>query len=465
MNTKIQTILLDDFALLAYLNNETGARQVQLVLKNAEEKKCRVLISAITLGEVLRIIEREVGLVKAQAAQAAIEQLPIRIESCTDAMALDAAHLAAQYGLSFEGAVGAVLAMKHEGIVFTGDEEFEPLKNKLKIEWLRSIQDEAQPERNPTKANIRLRDLTSENDYEEMAVLFTIEEDFTATAKGLKDEYEKKKGLVQVKVAENDQGIYLGFYWIEKSQLEPGRGHLYLIVKPEQRQQGTGTRLLSAAMKFARQEKLTRLRVAVRDSAPECVRFACQNGFVEINHQISMDLDLDGFDFGAYDGIISGLKNEGFLFTSMAELGDTPEAQRNLFELNESTSMDTMGSDGSRSWKDFEDFQKTVCHTKWYKPEGQKVVIDTQTGKWAAMCAIGLFDGQGYNLHTGVDRDYRGRGLGQAVKVTGLRYAKDVLKVNKIFTHHNTKNEPMLAIDRKLGYQQISGTYSMEKVI
>ena len=49
--------------------------------------------------------------------------------------------------------------------------------------------------------------------------------------------------------------------------------------------------------------------------------------------------------------------------------------------------------------------------------------------------------------------------------MTGLRYAKDVLKVNKIFTHHNTKNEPMLAIDRKLGYQQISGTYTMQKKI
>jgi hypothetical protein len=69
------------------------------------------------------------------------------------------------------------------------------------------------------------------------------------------------------------------------------------------------------------------------------------------------------------------------------------------------------------------------------------------------MSAITRFEGSNhaYNLHTGVDRRYRGRMLGQAVKVTALRYAREALKVNKVLTHHNPKYLPMLAIDRKLG--------------
>jgi hypothetical protein len=34
-----------------------------------------------------------------------------------------------------------------------------------------------------------------------------------------------------------------------------------------------------------------------------------------------------------------------------------------------------------------------------------------------------------------------------------------------VLTHHNPKNLPMLAIDRKLGYMQIQGEFTMEKII
>jgi len=39
---------------------------------------------------------------------------------------------------------------------------------------------------------------------------------------------------------------------------------------------------------------------------------------------------------------------------------------------------------------------------------------------------------------------------------------QDVLKVGSVHTHHNSKNLPMLAIDRKLGYVPIPGYYLME---
>lgn len=51
------------------------------------------------------------------------------------------------------------------------------------------------------------------------------------------------------------------------------------------------------------------------------------------------------------------------------------------------------------------------------------------------------------------------------MKVLALRYARDVLKAGSVRTHHNTKNLPMIAIDRKLGYIQMPGTFLMEKII
>ena len=83
------------------------------------------------------------------------------------------------------------------------------------------------------------------------------------------------------------------------------------------------------------------------------------------------------------------------------------------------------------------------------------------------MSAITCFKGAdyAYNLFTGVDKRYRGRKLAQAVKVLALRYAREVLKVNTVRTNHNSQNDPMIAIDRKLGYIQTPGSFIMVKKI
>ena len=142
------------------------------------------------------------------------------------------------------------------------------------------------------------------------------------------------------------------------------------------------------------------------------------------------------------------------------------ELQRKLHALNDSAAAETPGSIGIHPWASFEDFKKEVCQSDWYKPGGQFIAIDTQTDIWAGMSAITRFTNAdyAYNLFTGVDKRYRGRKLGQAIKIHALRYARDVLQVKRVQTHHNTVNDPMIAIDRKFGYVQIPGYYTMEKV-
>ncbi|HPC06620.1 MAG TPA: GNAT family N-acetyltransferase, partial [Anaerolineaceae bacterium] len=182
---------------------------------------------------------------------------------------------------------------------------------------------------------------------------------------------------------------------------------------------------------------------------------------------IAMQLDLRTFDDSPYQAVIDRLQGEGFRFTSMGELGNTEDAQRKEYILNESTSEDVPGTGGEKAWSSFEDFQKRVCQADWYIADGQKVVIDSASGQLVAMSAITRYRDAdyAYNLHTGVDRNYRGRGLAQAVKITALHYARDVLKVDTVRTHHNTFNLPMIAIDRKLGYMQQPGTFAMQKML
>lgn len=312
-----------------------------------------------------------------------------------------------------------------------------------------------------------LRPAKPECDFRQLAAWFSLLEDEPSSESGLKEYYEKQRGRIIQKVAENEQGELQGFYWATRDRLESDRVLFFLYVKPEQRRQGIGHRLYDDWVRVAGEARVKKLRIDVWDTCPEGRGFAERRGFTERLYKIAMALDLQNFDDQSYDEILAKLKGEGFQFTSMEELGNTDDAQYKLYILNETTSMDIPDADGEPSWASFDDFQRSVCQSDWYKPGGQMVIIDTTTGTWAAMSAITRLAGNNYayNLYTGVDRHYRGRKLGQVVKVLALRYARDVLKANQVRTHHNAKNLPMIAINRKLGYRQMPGTFSMEKVL
>jgi GNAT superfamily N-acetyltransferase len=315
---------------------------------------------------------------------------------------------------------------------------------------------------------IILRPAEAERDFGQIATLISSQEDEPSSEKDLMKDYEKNRGqVVRIMTAEDEHGEFMGFYWAFRNRLETGWVKFYLVVKPEQRRQGAGSRLYEDLLQAVEESRAINLRVSVRDTCPECREFAERRGFTEQRHHFAMNLDLDTFDDRPYEDVIDRLKGEGFRFTSMAELGNTEEAQNKLYILNSTAGLSTPGTNGERSWDSFEDFQKCVCQSDWYKPGGQMVAIDKATGAWAAMSAITHLDGKdyAYNLFTGVDQAYRGRKLGQAVKVLALRYARDILKVNKVRTHHNTKNLPMIAIDRKLGYTLMPGTFLMEKIL
>ena len=315
---------------------------------------------------------------------------------------------------------------------------------------------------------ITLRPVDIERDFGQLAELFTREQDEPTTEAGLKEDYEAhKERIIRLMVAEDETGELLGFNWATRSRFDANEVYFYIIVKPEHRRQGTGSRLYDDFLQAAKDAGVKKLQLSLRDDRPDFRSFAERRGFIQLRHTIGMELNLDSFDDKPYDVVIERVKSEGFRFTTMEELGNTIEAQQKLYALNDTAASETPGSEGDHPWLSFEDFQKTVCATNWYKPDGQFVVIENSTGVWAAMSAITCFEGTdyAYNLFTGVDKTYRGRKLAQAVKVLALRYARNVLKVSTVRTTHNALNLPMIAIDRKFGYVQSPGTFRMEKIL
>ena len=137
--TDINSIVLDSFVLLGYLENETFSERVEKLLKQARQGKIRAYLHAIHLGEVYYITLREQGQDLADLAYARIKAFPLRyIESIDDEMLRTAGRLKANYPISYADAFAASLAIINHSSLLTGDPEFKKLEKKedISIEWL-----------------------------------------------------------------------------------------------------------------------------------------------------------------------------------------------------------------------------------------------------------------------------------------------------------------------------------------
>ncbi len=128
--------ILDSFAVLAFLEGEPSANRIQAILLAAQQERARVYFSVINLGEVLYITERERSLVIAQQALAAIEQLPLELLDASQTRVLAAAHIKANYPISYADAFVVAAAQELQATVVTGDPEFAKVTAIIQVEWL-----------------------------------------------------------------------------------------------------------------------------------------------------------------------------------------------------------------------------------------------------------------------------------------------------------------------------------------
>ena len=137
MNKTPDGYVFDSFAFLAFLDGEGGADRVQELLTAAARGEVTIFLSMINLGEVLYIVERERGLMRAQQVLAMMEQLPIHLVEATRDRVLAAAHIKANVRLSYGDAFAVATAREVAGIVITGDPEFAVVEHLVTVEWLR----------------------------------------------------------------------------------------------------------------------------------------------------------------------------------------------------------------------------------------------------------------------------------------------------------------------------------------
>jgi ribonuclease VapC len=128
--------VLDSYAMLALLGNEAGATQVKAVLQQAQAQTVRVLMSWVNVGEVAYTIERRRGKEHVHPVLALLEATKVQLIDVGRALALRAAEIKATHPLAYADAFAAALALDTDGVLLTGDPEFEALDGVIDIEWL-----------------------------------------------------------------------------------------------------------------------------------------------------------------------------------------------------------------------------------------------------------------------------------------------------------------------------------------
>lgn len=309
---------------------------------------------------------------------------------------------------------------------------------------------------------ITLRELTPADDARraELLNLATAE---PVTAANLADwrRSEDPRRITYRVGAEEDDGQLVGMaHALRDPWLDAGSFWLHVVVDPAVRRHGVGSALFGAVRDFARARGATRYHAEARDTLPEALEFAQRHGFAVERHIFESTLDLASFDETRFMGTVERVEASDIHFFTLADVGDTEEARRKAWEVERRVCQDIPGgSEGAT--RPFDAFVKQVCEAAWYRPDAQFVAADGE--RWIGLSALGYYEQPQpmmYQMITGVDRAYRGRGIALALKLLGVRCARRH-GAPYIRTNNDSENAPILAVNRTLGFQPEPGYYRL----
>lgn len=136
MARRPKTIVLDSWAVLAYLEDENPGKQVAEILVTAHEHGSSLLMTTINAGEVWYILAREVSETEAERAITDLKRLGIQFVDADWNLTRLAAGFKARHRMSYADCFAAALAKENRTDLVTGDKEFKQVESEIKIRWL-----------------------------------------------------------------------------------------------------------------------------------------------------------------------------------------------------------------------------------------------------------------------------------------------------------------------------------------
>lgn len=136
MPRKPKALVLDSWAVLAYLEDESAGQKVADLIGDAHEYGIPLLMSVVNVGEVWYILAREVSETEADKGVDGLRQLGIEFTDADWKLTRVAGTYKAKNRMSYADCFAAALAKEHKAELVTGDKEFKQVENEIRIHWL-----------------------------------------------------------------------------------------------------------------------------------------------------------------------------------------------------------------------------------------------------------------------------------------------------------------------------------------
>jgi ribonuclease VapC len=128
--------VLDSYAMIAYFEDEPGAHQVALILRQLLKGKAKGFMSVVNWGEVYYNTMREQGISEAEKVTLQLDKFPIQVIDVNKELAYEAAKLKGEFRIAYADCFAVALSLKLDAAIVTGDPDFKKLQKRVSIQWI-----------------------------------------------------------------------------------------------------------------------------------------------------------------------------------------------------------------------------------------------------------------------------------------------------------------------------------------
>jgi mycothiol synthase len=241
------------------------------------------------------------------------------------------------------------------------------------------------------------------------------------------------------------------------------------VAGPWQRR-GVGRALLSRLEQEVRALGGRSVKGGVRQDVPGALALAERSGYGRAWTRYESLLTVTPEqDFSGFGALLSDLQASGILFSSVAELAEDPQRDRQLWELDWRLRQDVpMGMAFSRTPLEVWTRQKLEDPT--FEPGLSFVALDparsdAQTGGYIGWSTLHAEPNGEYMIGmTGTLPEYRRRGVAKGLKVRAM-LALQQRGNGLIRTYNDPPNVAMLGMNAALGFERSSDIYRYERAL
>jgi ribosomal protein S18 acetylase RimI-like enzyme len=250
-------------------------------------------------------------------------------------------------------------------------------------------------------------------------------------------------------------GVVVGAAQLTTEPYFPGTAAVLVAVDVAARGQGLGTRLAAMLVdRFTRTPEVRTATCAIRDDLGRGRKFAEKYGFAVTNHSVGLRLDLSGPD----DELAGRAKSTAEAAGVVTRTADVDTERVTVIDCVRRSMIGLPVPFGEDQVFDPELDSQLL-------PAGSMIVLAESLDRPGHACAVTILapetgGGSWHIGYTGVDPDYRGRGVAAAVKTASLRHAYRA-GVRSVTTVNDESNRAILHLNQKLGMTAGAGYWAL----